>query len=222
MNKTENGTGKKAGFSMLPFQQFGKDKFIIMILVGILLFIIAIPVDSKKNNSSNGKVQTAQKQEREAALEALEPESAAAQGAQPGSAAQEEYVAQLEKRLSDTLAYMDGAGKVKVMITLQSSAEKVVEKDTPGSRASTAETDAEGGRRSVNEMESGESTVYVTGENGVQTPYVVKHIEPKIEGVIVIAQGGGSAQVRQNITEAVQALFNIEAQKVKVVKMKQQ
>lgn len=219
MNKTENGTGKKAGFSILPFQQFGKDKFIIMILVGILLFIIAIPVDSKKNNSSNGKVQTAQKQEREAAAEALEAESA---GAQPGSAAQEEYVTQLEKRLSDALAYMDGAGKVKVMITLQSSAEKVVEKDTPGSRASTAETDAEGGRRSVNEMESGESTVYVTGENGVQTPYVVKHIEPKIEGVIVIAQGGGSAQVRQNITEAVQALFNIEAQKVKVVKMKQQ
>ena len=42
---------------------------------------------------------------------------------------------------------------------------------------------------------------------------------PTVEGVIVIAQGGVNAVVKQNILEAVQALFPVEAHKIKIMKM---
>ncbi len=42
-----------------------------------------------------------------------------------------------------------------------------------------------------------------------------------MEGVIVIAEGGGNSVVNAQITEAVLALFPIEAHKIKIMKMKQ-
>ena len=47
----------------------------------------------------------------------------------------------------------------------------------------------------------------------------MQELEPRVEGVIVIAEGGGNAQVKQNILEAVEALFPVEAHKIKIMKM---
>ena len=52
-----------------------------------------------------------------------------------------------------------------------------------------------------------------------RSPYVVKELEPKVQGVVVIAEGGGNPAVQQNILEAVQALFPVEAHKIKIMKM---
>lgn len=41
----------------------------------------------------------------------------------------------------------------------------------------------------------------------------------QIEGVVVVAEGGNTPQVRQDITETAQALFPIAAHKIKVCKM---
>ena len=43
-----------------------------------------------------------------------------------------------------------------------------------------------------------------------------------MEGILVIADGGGNAVVAKNLTEAVQALFGIEAHKIKVIEKKSQ
>lgn len=37
-----------------------------------------------------------------------------------------------------------------------------------------------------------------------------KELSPKIEGVVVIADGGENAVVKENISSAVQALFDID------------
>ena len=50
-------------------------------------------------------------------------------------------------------------------------------------------------------------------------PYVVKTLAPQIEGVLVIAQGAGNGTVSRTIVEIAQALFGVEAHKVRVVKM---
>ena len=44
-------------------------------------------------------------------------------------------------------------------------------------------------------------------------------MKPEIEGVLIIADGGGNSAVVQNISEAVLALFRLEAHKIKVMKM---
>lgn len=55
--------------------------------------------------------------------------------------------------------------------------------------------------------------------SGNNEPYVVKTLLPKVKGVVVVAQGAGTGNINRNITDMVQALFNVEAHKVKVVKM---
>lgn len=115
---------------------------------------------------------------------------------------------------------MEKAGKVKVMVTVSASEKEVVEKDRNITRSSTSETDSEGGIRNINNTESSESTLFMTDGNGNQLPYVTQIFEPKIEGVIVVAQGAGKENVNSDITEAIQALFGIDAHKIKVVKMK--
>ena len=45
-------------------------------------------------------------------------------------------------------------------------------------------------------------------------------IPPAVEGVVVIAQGAQKQSVQENIIEAIQVLFDIDANKIKIVKMK--
>ena len=42
---------------------------------------------------------------------------------------------------------------------------------------------------------------------------------PRIAGVLVVAEGGADTAVKQNISEAVMALFQIDVNRIKVVKM---
>ncbi len=58
--------------------------------------------------------------------------------------------------------------------------------------------------------------VYDTGDT--RQPYVICRQMPKIEGVVVVAQGGGNAKTVTEISNAVMSLFPVEAHKV-VVKM---
>ena len=47
-----------------------------------------------------------------------------------------------------------------------------------------------------------------------------KIVQPIVEGVVVLAQGAEDAAVRRNIIETIQVLFGIDANKIRVVKMK--
>ncbi len=109
---------------------------------------------------------------------------------------------------------------MEVLITLKESEERVLEKDIPEQVSETSETDAEGGSRIISESRLEEATVYTVNAAGQNVPYVRKVIQPVVEGVVVIAQGGDSEIVKQNIIETIQVLFGIEANKIRVVKMK--
>ena len=61
------------------------------------------------------------------------------------------------------------------------------------------------------------TVVYDTGDT--RQPYVICRQMPKIEGVVVVAQGGGNAKTVTEISNAVMSLFPVEAHKVVVVKM---
>ena len=88
---------------------------------------------------------------------------------------------------------------------------QVVEKD----REMTSEVqEGESGGKNTS---SSETAVYANG-NGEETPYVKQELSPRIEGVLVIADGGDNAIVIENITEAVQALFGVDTHKIKVMK----
>lgn len=200
---------------------FRRDNFLILVLTGILLVIIALPTE-KSGEGSTGQMSEMEGPETDARADiqrdmSQDPEETAQEDIQ-WTDTDEAYAAYLEERLTESLSQMADVGKVKVMITLKASRELVVEKEQPISRSSTNESDSAGGSRAVSEMDSNENTVYRT-EGNLSEPYVVKTLSPQIEGVLVVAEGAGNGTVNRTIVEIAQALFDIEAHKVKVVKM---
>lgn len=174
-----------------------KNQLIILLLTGILLLVIVVPLPENADQDS------------------ADPVTASAQEGNEDSQKYEEY---LEKRTEETLRHVEGVGEVEVMITLRSTGQKIVEKDQQSSSQSTEETDSTGGTRSTEESSSDKTSVYEQGTDGSRIPYVTKEISPEVEGVVVIADGGDNAVVVRNITEAVQALFGVEAHKIKIMK----
>lgn len=188
---------------------FKKDNLIVLILVGALLVIIALP--AKDDGASESE--DAQTEVQNSSVIHTED-----RGVTDAAYSDDEYARQLEQRLNDVLSQMKGVGQVRVMITLKSSPELVVEKEQPYLRSSTTENDSQGGNRVVSQTEMEENTVYMTN-GSITEPYVIKTLPPQVEGVVVVAQGAGTGTIDRTIVEMVQALFDVEAHKVKVVKM---
>ncbi len=192
--------------------QFTKNKnnLILLVLAGVLLMVITFPVKEKEAAGRNENKNNTSYQMRQ--------DSSTVFAGTDYLAQEQIYITQMEEKLTAVLSKLDGAGKVEVLITLEASEEKVVEKDVPAVRSDTKEEDAQGGTRTVHNVDTEESTVYINEDNN-STPYVIKTISPRIEGVVILAEGAGSGTVNLNISEAVQVLFGIEAHKIKVMKM---
>ena len=94
----------------------------------------------------------------------------------------------------------------------------MVEKDQQSTHQTTKEADSQGETRESEEKSLDKTPVYSQGTDGTQIPYVSKENAPEVEGILVIADGGGNAVVAKNLTEAVQALFGVEAHKIKIMK----
>lgn len=186
-----------------------KDNLLILLLAGVLLVVIALPTKSS------------QRQQTDAAQgQTADSPAGIGRNSDPDSTCfedMEEYAAYLERRLEDMLSHISGVGAVQVMITLKASQELVLEKDQQTQSSNTTEEDNQGGRRYIGQVNQSETTVYHSSGNN--EPYVVKTLLPQVEGVVVVAQGAGTGNINRSITDVVQALFDVEIYKVKVVKM---
>ena len=190
---------KKCSF-LRKFTEGKGNPWVIGLLLGLLLLVIAIPTEksSTDNSGSSGMEQS--------------------QTDTKNDVTEEEKVRDLEKRLKQVLAQVEGVGEAEVMITLRSSGEKIVEKDGKNSESKTEQSQSEQEKSSSQSREQEEATVYTRDQDGVEIPYVKEVMEPEVAGVIVAAQGGGDSVVAADITDAVMALFGIEAHKIKVMK----
>lgn len=176
-----------------------RDRWMLLALFGILILVIVWPVGSKNKEADN------QVSESVAGTEKRMYNYA------------EQYTANMELRLKEILENVDGAGAVQVMITVKNNGEQVVEKDKSYSESKTIQSGDGGKNTTTANTSRSESTVYDRTDSG--SPYVVKQLEPEIEGVLVAAQGAGDETVVNEITYAVQVLFDVPVHKIKVVKM---
>ena len=124
----------------------------------------------------------------------------------------------LETRLEDILASMDGVGKVKVLIKYSESSSVVPMYNETTSESTTKETDGDGANKDVKETESKREIVY-TDENGKNAPITEKVTMPVIEGAIVTAQGAGNANIKTSIVSAVEAVTGLAVHKIQVFEM---
>ena len=124
----------------------------------------------------------------------------------------EEYIRENEKRLEEILSSVQGAGKIKAMITVEEIGEKVVAVDKKSE--SVQENKENSSSRSINQ----ENTTLVVGSGSEEKPFVVKEKLPMPSGVLIVATGAGSEEVRLEIYEAVKALYGISGHRIKVTK----
>lgn len=177
--------------------KWNKNQLMVMLLVGVLLIVLAIPAKEQvKKESSVTKYEEEKKDTKE-------------------------YEKTVEQRLEQTLREVEGVGDVKVMVTFQSSSEKVIEKDKENQSQVIVESDKQGGKRETKEAKNSETTIFQNTGGVGESPYVVKEVNPKVEGIVVIAEGGENPVVVKNITEAIQALFDVDTHKIKVMKRNQ-
>ncbi len=126
-----------------------KDKIILVFLVGILLLVIAIPIDQKEEKTVNSEVLE----------EAVTDEVNISTNA-----------ALLEAQLEQVLSQMEGIGQVQSMITLE--------------------------------------------------PFIDEQDIPEVRGVLILAESGDDPVEVLKIQETVMTLFQIDAHRIKVMKLK--
>ena len=113
-----------------------------------------------------------------------------------------EYVCKLEDKLSKNLSKIDGAGKVSVVINVESGTQTVLAEKT-----TITET--------VNGKETTNAPIVVNGKT-----VVLKEMHPKITGVLIVAEGASNISVRNQLQQATVTLLDIELKQIEIMKMK--
>lgn len=193
--------------------KIGKDRFLILIIGGLLLLVITYPLPSSPGKESGGTGSGGN------------TGAAKTVNTQSGSdtlmtGAETDYTRETEARLAAVLSNIYGAGKVQVFLSYSDFGISVVEKDVSYTRNNEERSGGDTQNTSVLNTENSEETIYTTDEAGNEVPFVNKITAPKVAGVLVVAQGGGNENIQQEMKEAIMALFGIEEHKIKVVKMK--
>lgn len=111
----------------------------------------------------------------------------------------------LESRLTRVLSLADGVGEVKVIINYASGESRTIAKNKSEQTDENARTF--------------EENVALDGEN---QPIVLRENSREIRGVLIVAQGGGSPEVKARLISAASALLGVEPHKIEVLKMRSQ
>lgn len=112
------------------------------------------------------------------------------------------YENNLEDRLKLLLESINGAGKVNVMITIESGDEMVYATETERS-------------------DKNEDKKYVLVDtDGNDDGLLLKVAQPEVRGVAVVCQGADSPEVKRQITDAVTSVLRISSNRVSISKMK--
>lgn len=112
------------------------------------------------------------------------------------------YEKDIEERLKNLIESIDGAGKVQVMVTIESGDEKVYATESK-------------------KTENNEEKSYVLVDiEGSDSGLLLKIAQPEIRGVAIVCQGADSPTVRNAVVGAVTSVLGISSNRVNVSKMK--
>ncbi|EGL16682.1 MULTISPECIES: stage III sporulation protein AG [unclassified Paenibacillus] len=130
-----------------------------------------------------------------------------------------EYEEAYESRLRDILRKVVGVGDVEVLITIESTEEIVVEKDSKENQQLTTEKDTNGANRNISQVTK-EGKVVLYQVSGDQQPLVVKTIKPKVSGVLVVAKGAEDLTVKKMMIEAVARGIDVPVHRISILPRK--
>lgn len=181
-NNAEEKSHKKPLFKDFNLKKFGNLKALILIFVLLVVAVILYNYSGAKTTSNK------------------EPSS------EIGYTTSLDYINQIEDKLITIIGGIKGAGKVNVMISIDSSPELLVAENIEEKTVTTS---------------SGTTTTKVTEpiivkNNGEDSPLILKETLPSINGVIVVSSGANDTKVRLDIINAVSMALGINLNKIEV------
>ncbi|MDZ5607466.1 stage III sporulation protein AG [Bacillus pseudomycoides] len=131
----------------------------------------------------------------------------------------EKYEKAYEQELKSSLEDITGVKDVSIEVNLDSSEQKILEKNIVKRSQTTGETDKTGGKRQVEDESIDEKTVIIR-EGDKETPIVLRTEKPKVRGVLVVAKGVDNIQIKAMVKEAVTRMLDVPSHRVAVLPKK--
>lgn len=119
------------------------------------------------------------------------------------------YCNEMEDKVQSIVSSIDGAGKTKVMITIDETKEYIYAKNESSQNKSSDNS----------HNKDVENDYVIIEQNNDDSGLLVKTIEPKIKGVAIVCEGGDDPSVQQEIYSTVSALFNISTTRISITKL---
>lgn len=113
----------------------------------------------------------------------------------------------LQSQLEEVLGQMQGAGKVKVLLTLSAGERSVFQQNETSEQSET--------NRNIRK-----ETVIITDSGRGECGLVQQTFSPVYQGAVILCQGADSAAVRLAIIEAVSSVTGLDSSNISVLKMK--
>lgn len=145
----------------------------------LLVGILLMSLPEKKNDERSANVQTQQQVETEA---------------------------DIQNQLEEILGYLNGAGKVKVMLSIAKGEQTIYQTDSTYSQ-------------NENSTDTKTQTILTTDSERNENGLIHQKNPPVYLGAVVVAQGGDDPSVKLAIVEAVSNVTGLGADKIAVLKM---
>ncbi len=142
------------------------------------------------------------------------PEKEAETSGTESELTQEFDLSAFQQAVSESLSKIDGAGRVEVLLSLESGEESVYASDVNKS----SQTASDGS--SSSETYQSAMSILSDGSYG-ESPVLLKSNYPTFRGAVVLCDGADSSTVRLEITQAVSALCGISSDHISISKMSQ-
>lgn len=135
-----------------------------------------------------------------------------------GLLSSEEYTQTLEKKLQSMIESIEGVGKARVMITLESSEQMVYATEQKTQTESMQDITGEDKKRTQQSDNRQTSYILIDKGSGQKQPVVTARLEPQVKGVVVVCPGAENKVVGARVVEVVTTALGIGSNRVCVVK----
>lgn len=133
----------------------------------------------------------------------------------------QEFVTKIQDDLSNMISNIEGAGKSKVLVTIEEGEEIVYATEKKQNTQTITDEGSNNNQFSKKHIDDSEKKYIITKDaSGNEKPMIVKKIEPKIRGAIVSCQGAKNKEVRENIVKLVSIALDISPNKICVIKFR--
>ena len=186
--------------------------FILVFILGIAFMLVSNLFTSDTNQTQEA-LPTTSTSATEESTEVFKQEKSS------NSGSISDYEDEYENQLKEVLETISGVGDVSVVVNVDATAQKIIEKNRVNQTQVTKETDREGGTREVEDQSIDEEVVIIQdGEK--QTPLVIQTKKPEIRGVLISAAGADNIHIKKTIIESVTRVLGVSSHRVAVVSKK--